>query len=366
MHFSSLIFSLAVFGGSTPSAFAQTKRLAPVVRERRGPKAKLSGTIRSGSRTHHKKKALPEKQAEFGNTAQFIKEENTLPLKEDKGGFLKSDAGYDYGMDGYGHAGYEPYYDDDYFDDYGMGRMGDYGHAGYGPHGSHMSGPHGGHMSGPPGSHMSGPHGGHMSGPHGGHMSGPPHGGHMSGPHYPEMSYDYDYDYDYYGSDGYEPHGHGPPHGVEPMSHEEARYVFCTSLTFFFACNPTFSLPLLQHRAIMHIASHCPSEVMAMDECYGGQDFLMMCTNCIWEGLLGSGMNCTELEVDYERCSEVCVAQCDDEVSAVYECGLERICEGGGLDDYLDDYLMSYGPDSYGYEDDTIPPMSDEEASYVL
>ena len=302
MNFSSLIFGFAVLGGTAPSAFAQTKRLSPVVRERRGLK-----------------------DTKFGNTAQFIKEENTLPLKGDKSGFLKSDAGY-------------------------------------GPHGSHMSGPHYPEMSYdfdydyPPGGGGDEPHG------YG------PHGSHMSGPHYPEMSYDYDYDYGhhYYGPDGYEPHGHGSPHGVEPMSHEEARYVFCTSLTFYFTCNPTFSLPHLQHRAIMHIAKHCPTEVMAMNECYPNQEVLMMCTNCIWEGLLGSGMNCTELEVDYESCISYCLPECDEEVSAVYECGLgSGMCEGGGLDDYLDDYLMSYGPDGYGI-DDIIPPMSNEEASYVL
>ena len=170
MHFSSLIFSLAVLGGSAPSAFAQTKRLPPVIRERRGPKAKVSGTIRN-SRTNLKKKAPPAKQAEFGNTAQFIKEENTLPLKEDKGGFLKSDADYDYR----GPDGYEPH--------------------GYGPHGSHMSGPAYDYDD------YYGPDG------YG------PHGSHMSGPHYPEMSYNYDYDYDYYEPD------------TPPMSNEEASYV---------------------------------------------------------------------------------------------------------------------------------------------
>ena len=149
MNFSSLIFGFAVLGGTAPSAFAQTKRLSPVVRERRGLK-----------------------DTKFGNTAQFIKEENTLPLKGDKSGFLKSDAGY-------------------------------------GPHGSHMSGPDYPEMPMSYDYDYDYPPGGGGDEPHGyGH-----HGSHMSGPHYPEMSYNYDYDYDYYEPD------------TPPMSNEEASYV---------------------------------------------------------------------------------------------------------------------------------------------
>ena len=138
MYISNLVFGLALLGGSPPSAFAQTKRLSPM--ERGSKEAKK---VRR-NRVQHKKKAAA-KEAEFGNGAQFIKEDNTLPLKEDKGSFLKSDADYDYDYSGsydydYDYSGsYDYDYGGDYNktddygmyiddDDYGHNSTDDYGH----------------------------------------------------------------------------------------------------------------------------------------------------------------------------------------------------------------------------------------------
>lgn len=142
MYISNLVFGLALLGGSPPSAFAQTKRLSPM---ERGPK-EAKKVLRN--RVQHKKKAAA-KEAEFGNGAQFIKEDNTLPLEEDKGSFLKSDAGsYDYDYDYSGSYDYDYDYSGSYDYDYGgdYNSTDDYGMYD-GPHG------HGGHH-GPPGGNM--------------------------------------------------------------------------------------------------------------------------------------------------------------------------------------------------------------------
>ena len=80
------------------------------------------------------------------------------------------------------------------------------------------------------------------------------------------------------------------------------------------------------------LLEHCKDESAALLQCYGGDDAAVMtCTDCAWERLLASGVECDgleeEVEADYSACADVCKTECDDDVGTLKRCGIPLFCD---------------------------------------
>ena len=80
------------------------------------------------------------------------------------------------------------------------------------------------------------------------------------------------------------------------------------------------------------LLEHCGDESAALLVCYGGDNAAVMtCTNCAWEQLLTSGVECDgleeEVEADYSACADVCKTECDNDVSTLKSCGIPLFCD---------------------------------------
>ena len=61
---------------------------------------------------------------------------------------------------------------------------------------------------------------------------------------------------------------------------------------------------------------------MALGQCYGEDQVQMVdCINCIYEGFQITDFSCEELDVDYERCGDVCLHRCNEAIVGLYQCG---------------------------------------------
>ena len=61
---------------------------------------------------------------------------------------------------------------------------------------------------------------------------------------------------------------------------------------------------------------------MTLGQCYGEDQVQMVdCINCIYEGFQITDFSCEELDVDYERCGDVCLSQCNEALIGLYQCG---------------------------------------------
>jgi hypothetical protein len=83
---------------------------------------------------------------------------------------------------------------------------------------------------------------------------------------------------------------------------------------------------------VMNIYDNCPSEVEALESCYGGHESLTSCVNCAWTNLLDESEqpDCTRLhevaDQDYAQCTECNAVECNDELEAMLTCAVGLYC----------------------------------------
>ena len=82
------------------------------------------------------------------------------------------------------------------------------------------------------------------------------------------------------------------------------------------------------------IGMACVTKIQSLAGCYHPDHLpylsehetrMMMCVNCVWDSFFNqldkkNGMDCGELEGYYASCSDVCEAQCNNEVLDVFQC----------------------------------------------